>query len=216
MSKRKSSGRSKKTRMMYFGKRRSSTRRKSSKTSKKAAMKAFRSFYKRHCAGARSRGMRFGGGNPDLSKSMGYEFCPGGMGGVLGYNSTGMFPSPCTPLNKEAAAAEGEANLPVYNMSSIGRRRRRARSPMIGATRRRRARRSVMNYFGAAGIDTALGIGMKNAYIRPTQTQRQAQTVNPQKIKGKIENSLQRLYGIDMKISPNSVFGRRRRARRMV
>ena len=34
------------------------------------------------------------GGNPSLSASMGYEFCPGG-GGVLGANSTGLFPSPC-------------------------------------------------------------------------------------------------------------------------
>jgi len=34
------------------------------------------------------------GGNPALSASMGYEFCPGG-GGVLGANSTGLFPSPC-------------------------------------------------------------------------------------------------------------------------
>ena len=38
---------------------------------------------------------RFGsGGNPPLSASMGYEFCSGG-GGVLGANSTGLFPSPC-------------------------------------------------------------------------------------------------------------------------
>jgi hypothetical protein len=38
---------------------------------------------------------RFGnGGNPSLSSSMGYEFCSGG-GGVLGANSTGLFPSPC-------------------------------------------------------------------------------------------------------------------------
>ena len=71
-----------------FGKR---TR--SGKVSKAKAMKAFRSFWKRHCAGRRSR---FGnGGNPMLNASMGYEFCPNGMGGVLGANSTGLFPSPC-------------------------------------------------------------------------------------------------------------------------
>jgi hypothetical protein len=43
----------------------------------------------------RRRMFGFGnGGNPALSASMGYEFCPGG-GGVLGANSTGLFPSPC-------------------------------------------------------------------------------------------------------------------------
>jgi hypothetical protein len=41
------------------------------------------------------RRYRFGnGGNPPLMASTGYEFCPGG-GGVLGANSTGLFPSPC-------------------------------------------------------------------------------------------------------------------------
>ena len=71
-----------------FGKRNRSV-----KVSKAKAMKAFRSFWKRHCAGRRSR---FGnGGNPMLNASMGYEFCPNGMGGVLGANSTGLFPSPC-------------------------------------------------------------------------------------------------------------------------
>jgi hypothetical protein len=75
-----------------FGKRR--RRVASRKVSKAAAMKAFRSFYKRHCAGARRS--RFGnGGNPALSASMGYEFCPDGSGGVLGVNSTGLFPTPC-------------------------------------------------------------------------------------------------------------------------
>ena len=71
-----------------FGKRNRSV-----KVSKAKAMKAFRSFWKRHCAGRRSR---FGnGGNPMLNASMGYEFCPNGLGGVLGANSTGLFPSPC-------------------------------------------------------------------------------------------------------------------------
>ena len=70
---------------MGFGKRR--------KVNKVAAMKAFKSFYRRHCA---PRGSRFGfgsGGNPPLWQSMGYEFCSDG-GGVLGANSTGIFPSP--------------------------------------------------------------------------------------------------------------------------
>ena len=75
-----------------FGKRRSAV--KGRKVSKAAAMKAFKMFYKRHCAG--SRRSRFGsGGNPALAASMGYEFCPDGSGGVLGVNSTGLFPSPC-------------------------------------------------------------------------------------------------------------------------
>jgi hypothetical protein len=100
-----------------FGKRRRVGAR-SGKTSRNAAMKAFRAFYKRHCAGRRSG---FGnGGNPALSASMGYEFCPNGQGGVLGFNSTGLYPSPCTSKS-----------------SSFGRRRRR--SSAIGARRRRRS-----------------------------------------------------------------------------
>lgn len=100
-----------------FGKRRRVGAR-AGKTSRNAAMKAFRAFYKRHCAGRRSG---FGnGGNPALSASMGYEFCPNGQGGVLGFNSTGLYPSPCTSKS-----------------SSFGRRRRR--SSAIGARRRRRA-----------------------------------------------------------------------------
>ena len=99
-----------------FGKRRRVGAR-AGKTSRNAAMKAFRAFYKRHCAGRRSG---FGnGGNPALSASMGYEFCPNGQGGVLGFNSTGLYPSPCTSKS-----------------SSFGRRRRR--SSAIGARRRRR------------------------------------------------------------------------------
>jgi hypothetical protein len=75
-----------------FGRRKSSK-----KLSKPAAMKAFKQFYKRHCRSSRMGGrFRFGsGGNPPLSG--GYEFCPSGQGGVLGANSTGLFPSPCTP-----------------------------------------------------------------------------------------------------------------------
>ena len=111
--------------------------------SKKVAMKAFRSFYKRHCAGR--RGMSFGnGGNPPLNASMGYEFCPSGMGGVLGADSTGLFPSPCTSMNEAQAQAESDLILPTYsNSSSYGMRRRRRRSDEESekpATRRRRRR----------------------------------------------------------------------------
>jgi len=72
-------------------------RKRSPKMSKPAAMKAFKQFYRRHCRSSRMGGrFRFGsGGNPPLSG--GYEFCPSGQGGVLGANSTGLFPSPCTP-----------------------------------------------------------------------------------------------------------------------
>ena len=74
---------------MAFGKRRG-------KLTKPAAMQAFKQFYRRYCRSSKMGGrFRFGnGGNPALS--MGYEFCPSGMGGVLGANSTGLFPSPCT------------------------------------------------------------------------------------------------------------------------
>jgi hypothetical protein len=86
-----------------FGKRRRGVK-SSHKVSKAAAMKAFRSFYKRHCHGARR--MRFGnGGNPPLAQSMGYEFCPSGMGGVLGANSTGLFGSPCTSATSSFGAS---------------------------------------------------------------------------------------------------------------
>ena len=68
--------------------------------SKKAAMKAFRAFYAKHCRssvrGRRTRS-KFGfgsGGNPPLMQSMGYEFDPTGRGGVLGMGSTGLFPTP--------------------------------------------------------------------------------------------------------------------------
>jgi len=87
-------------------------RRRSPKVSKAAAMKAFRAFYKRHCSG--NRRMRFGSSNPPLVNSMGYEFCSDGVGGVLGSNSTGLFPSPCVSASssgadraKAASAAKG-------------------------------------------------------------------------------------------------------------
>ena len=106
-----------------FGKR--SGRAGSRKMSKAAAMKAFRQFYKRHCAAG--RGSRFGnGGNPALAASMGYQFCPSGMGGVLGANSTGMFPTPCMSFDPNQAAAERAVALPKY--TSFGRKRRTCKS----------------------------------------------------------------------------------------
>jgi hypothetical protein len=63
------------------------------------------------------RRYRFGnGGNPPLSGSMGYEFCSGG-GGVLGVNSTGLFPSPCMSATMPMMGAGPAA--------AFGKRRRR-------------------------------------------------------------------------------------------
>jgi hypothetical protein len=116
---------------MGFGKARRSRGR---KVSKAAAMKAFRQFYKRHCAAG--RGSRFGnGGNPALSASMGYQFCPSGMGGVLGANSTGMFPTPCMSMNQEQAAAEAAVALPP---TSFGRRHRTRRTRKASAFGKKR------------------------------------------------------------------------------
>jgi hypothetical protein len=113
----------------------------SRKVSKAAAMKAFRQFYKRHCA----RGSRFGnGGNPPLSASMGYQFCPSGMGGVLGANSTGMFPSPCTSMNTSQAMAEAAVALPVYKSSFGMRRRRRRSTASFGRRKSRKGCRKVV------------------------------------------------------------------------
>jgi hypothetical protein len=131
------------------------------KVSKATAMKAFKSFYKRHCAGARRT--RFGsGGNPPLGMSMGYEFCPSGMGGVLGANSTGLFPSPCTSMNMNQAAAESAITLPAYgSSSSFGMRKRsmKKRSTAVGSKRRSTAvgskRRSTA--VGAKKRSTAVG-----------------------------------------------------------
>uniref|UniRef100_A0A6C0I9R5 Uncharacterized protein n=1 Tax=viral metagenome TaxID=1070528 RepID=A0A6C0I9R5_9ZZZZ len=78
------------------------------KVSKVDAMKAFKAFYRKHC----TRPMRFGdGGNPALSSSMGYEFCPLGRGGVLSAESTGLFPSPCSKLNPKEYEAEKRVQL---------------------------------------------------------------------------------------------------------
>jgi hypothetical protein len=128
--------------MTNFGKRRRTTNR-------KVAMKAFRSFYKRHCAG--SRRSRFGnGGNPPLYASMGYEFCPNGMGGVLGANSTGLFPSPCTSSKQSSSmpvgyqmpsttgnvAADFKARQAQY-ATKFGRRRKVTRRKTRKVTRRK-------------------------------------------------------------------------------
>ena len=119
-----------------FGKRRGG----GSKVSRAGAMKAFRSFYKRHCAGMRRS--RFGsGGNPPLGMNMGYEFCPSGMGGVLGAGSTGLFPTPCTSMNQAQAQAEANLTLPPADigaaaLSSFGRHHRKKRVSAVGAKKR--------------------------------------------------------------------------------
>jgi hypothetical protein len=85
------------------------------KINKPLAMRQFKDFYKRHCHASSRMGGRFrfgSGGNPALSG--GYEFCPSGQGGVLGANSTGLFPSPCTPYDAAQAAAEANVPLPTY------------------------------------------------------------------------------------------------------
>ena len=120
--------------LLSFGKHRRRGRkmihRRRRRVSKASAMKAFRKYYRRNFGAMRST--RFGnGGNPPLWHSMGYEFCPSGMGGVLGANSTGLFPSPCTSLNSAQAKAEAAVALPSYS-SSYGRRSRRRRSNAIG------------------------------------------------------------------------------------
>ena len=125
---------------MEFGKRRRVAR-KSPKMSKVAAMKAFKAFYRRHCAVRRPmRRSRFGsGGNPSLNASMGYEFCPSGMGGVLGATSTGLFPSPCKVFNPMEKAAEDQIALPSYEKTtSFGKRRRvvRRKSKKVPKTKK--------------------------------------------------------------------------------
>ena len=89
-----------------------------------------------------------------LSSSMGYEFCPNGMGGVLGANSTGLFPSPCTSYSSSAGNAEMAQDLilPDYAQptTAFGKRRRRRslvscrrRSTAVGGVRRRRRSTAV-------------------------------------------------------------------------
>jgi hypothetical protein len=96
---------------MEFGKkRRVAPKRKV--VSKAAAMKAFKEFFRRHCSMSMKGRSRFGnGGNPPLYQSMGYEFCDLGSGGVLGANSTGLFPSPCHKMNMKQARAEESVQL---------------------------------------------------------------------------------------------------------
>lgn len=167
-----------------FGKRRGTR----SKVSRTGAMKAFRAFYKRHCAGMRRS--RFGnGGNPSLAANMGYEFCPSGMGGVLGAGSTGLFPSPCTTMNMGQAQAEAGLSLPAYSSSGLGdaasssqlasyanmfgRKTRRVRRPRrrtssFGSTKRRTSavgstkRRSTKKRSSAVGRKT----GRKTRRVR--------------------------------------------------
>jgi hypothetical protein len=113
---------------MKFGKKRHA------KVSKKAAMKSFRSFYKRHCAGRRS-GF---GSNPPLNQSMGYEFCPDGRGGVLGFNSTGLFPSPCTPYSSSAPTMAALPPPTKVSEGGFGRRRNVKRRTVKRRTVKRR------------------------------------------------------------------------------
>jgi hypothetical protein len=132
--------------------------------SKKVAMKAFRSFYKRHCAGRRGMGFGYGGGNPPLNASMGYEFCPSGMGGVLGVNSTGLFPSPCTSMDDAQAALESALVLPTYSKSSsfgLRRRRRSDDETEKAATKRRRRRNTAVG--GVKRRSTAVGTRRRTA-----------------------------------------------------
>jgi hypothetical protein len=117
--------------MVSFGRRKAK-----SVKSRAAAMKAFKAFYRRHCrSSAMGRRMRFGsGGNPALSNSMGYEFCPSGMGGVLGATSTGLFPSPCGPMNTAQAAAEAAVQLPDYSNTPMATTMASTMAPTMAAT----------------------------------------------------------------------------------
>ena len=132
--------------MSDFGKRRRTGR--STRVSKKHAMKAFRSFYKRHCAGRRS-GF---GSNPPLSQSMGYSFCPDGMGGVLGPYSTGLYATPCqSPSSsfgrrrRRSASSFGARCRKGYRRSKTG-KSRCVRSTRRRVTRRKTVRKSRRRY----------------------------------------------------------------------
>jgi len=82
--------------------------------------------------GKRRRRYRFGS-NPPLSNSMGYEFCSNG-GGVLGANSTGLFPTPCMNASATPKAAFGRRRR-------VGRPRKAYRKRRV--TRRRTTRRRM-------------------------------------------------------------------------
>ena len=80
------------------------------------------------------RRSRFGnGGNPPLYQSMGGEFCPSGMGGVLGAFGTGLNPTPCTPFSQAQATAEANAAASVQQLVAA-----QTASAKFGAGRRRR------------------------------------------------------------------------------
>ena len=120
---------------MEFGKR-------SRKVNKVAAMKAFKSFYRRHCA---PRGSRFGfgsGGNPPLWQSMGYEFCSDG-GGVLGANSTGLFPTPCMPSQKGARPVARPKSAAPKMARKVGSAVRKAAPKMARKAAPKIARKAV-------------------------------------------------------------------------
>jgi hypothetical protein len=86
------------------------------------------------------RRSRFGnGGNPPLYQSMGGEFCPSGMGGILGAFGTGLNPTPCTQFSASQAAAEAAASLPNYSSAKFGRRRRAGRPRKASSRRRSRS-----------------------------------------------------------------------------
>ena len=151
------------TTSLRFGKR----RRVGAKASRKTAMKAFSAFFKRHCAGR--RGSRFGsGGNPPLSASMGYEFCPNGMGGVLGANSTGLFPSPCigsAPMTGRSSSFGGYSMFPQFG-------RRRAASA-IGSKGRSRTKIGSRrrNAAGGCGKDR-MSVGSKKKYAKKSKSRK--------------------------------------------
>jgi hypothetical protein len=59
------------------------------------------------------------GGNPPLNASMGYEFCSNG-GGVLGANSTGLFPSPCMGGAMKPGDYSSGSGTPPVNQDVMG------------------------------------------------------------------------------------------------
>jgi hypothetical protein len=85
------------------------------------------------------RRSRFGnGGNPPLYQSMGGEFCPSGMGGVLGAFGTGLNPTPCTPFSQAQATAEANAAASVQQLVAA-----QTASAKFGARRRRCTRKKA-------------------------------------------------------------------------
>lgn len=73
--------------------------------------------------GKRRRRYGFGnGGNPPLMASTGYEFCSNG-GGVLGANSTGLFPTPCMGAAPKAAFGRRRTTRRRVSRRRVSRRR---------------------------------------------------------------------------------------------